>query len=910
MQAAWSIALLAMVALLPARAAADTPGRATPSSNASRSIRLPNGLTVVTSPDHRIPVVAVDICYGVGSANDPAESPGLGDAVGWLLRNGPTRHLGLGEAARLARAAKIAWTRKVDVRPDETHIAVVVPSNALEFALWMEAERMGFLADAVDAYSTELAADSSFKEWMVQRQASPDDPGDIVQRVVVGPAHPYFISNTRIKVSAEGLRARLRSLYTPGNAAIAILGDVSSADSRQLVEKYFGAIPGVREPDLPYVNPAPWTRDLRVAVGTGRRAIIVAWPTAASGEPDDLALDVAAHWLKSHLKSRLVDHDRLAEKIIAGQASNRLGSGFIISATLSSAPAGYEERAIKSILEAFEDALEQLRTERVDAGELNGATRLALLQAAEGYDGLAARARMASAAARFKNAVDSFEEVARAYQAIDGARLAAAVRRNLGPDQRVIVRVEPTGRTALPQAPGGEPNRTFQLPVRTPAPRPEDGRQWLRPPRIGTGQLFSPPDLITQRAATGARVLVSSRHDLPIVRFEVSLPWFEKPSGLDSLLPQVVSKLLVNGEPLDERLAALGVQSKFSGSADGLTAAVEATSDAVEDALRNILSAIRVPKLTTEPIEQAKNKRLEALSVARQGSARLHLLVGEKILPAAFHGHLGPERETEIGRADRGALERYLAKLGSSERMSIIFVGDIGPEEALRAVDRAAPVAKPVLAVGAPARREKPLVKGVHFVEETKNDQVGITFVCPFNRDDSSQLAGAQALTWYLLRAPGEDLKPLETPQAGTRLNRDGAYLFWSLVVQGDSGTAIVRAMLGSLNSLATGAVTASWIGEMRQDILQHVIGEYDSTRGETEFVGSAARLGQDRNDITAALASFGRLDSSAIRAAARRCLEPATLRVVGYGRREAADELKSRGYGPVEISNAMVRHP
>jgi predicted Zn-dependent peptidase len=140
-----------------------------------RELSLPNGMRAVIAVDRRIPQVALNVRYQVGDALDPPDQRGIARVVGKALPWLATRHLKAGERERLYHAAGLKFERPtVQVNGFATNSSVQVPAEALELALWVEADRMGFAADGVTKRVLTWSIDEARKElW---RDADDQDP--------------------------------------------------------------------------------------------------------------------------------------------------------------------------------------------------------------------------------------------------------------------------------------------------------------------------------------------------------------------------------------------------------------------------------------------------------------------------------------------------------------------------------------------------------------------------------------------------------------------------------------------------------------------------------------------------------------------------------------------------------------
>src|SRR5882672_8157563 len=207
---------------------------------------LPNGLTLIVHEDHSDPVVHVDVTYHVGSAREEIGKSGFAHFYEHMMFQG-SDHVADEEHFKIVTAA--GGTLNGSTNRDRTNYFETVPSNQLEKMLWLEADRMGFLLDAVTQ-----------KKFEVQRATVKNERGQRVDNVPYGLAsevaarnlypygHPYswltigYVEDLN-RVDVNDLKNFFLRWYGPNNATLTVAGDVKTADVIKMAEKYFGPIP-------------------------------------------------------------------------------------------------------------------------------------------------------------------------------------------------------------------------------------------------------------------------------------------------------------------------------------------------------------------------------------------------------------------------------------------------------------------------------------------------------------------------------------------------------------------------------------------------------------------------------------------------------------------------------------------
>ena len=218
------------------------------------SYRLPNGLLVSLSEDHSAPVVAVNLWYHVGSANERPGRTGFAHLFEHMLFQG-SEHVGANEHFELIQRA--GGTLNGSTWLERTNYFETVPSHHLELALWLEPDRMGALLPAMTQEKLDTQRDvvKNERRWSVDNQPY----GTWWERLpaLCYPAeHPFHHSligsmDDLSAASLEDVAAFFRTFYTPDNAVLTIAGDFDGTQAKAFVEKHFGLIPrGTGRPPL------------------------------------------------------------------------------------------------------------------------------------------------------------------------------------------------------------------------------------------------------------------------------------------------------------------------------------------------------------------------------------------------------------------------------------------------------------------------------------------------------------------------------------------------------------------------------------------------------------------------------------------------------------------------------------
>jgi zinc protease len=291
------------------------------------SFRLPNGLLVCLSEDHTAPIVAVNLWYHVGSANERAGRTGFAHLFEHMLFQG-SANVGANEHFELVQRA--GGTLNGSTWLDRTNYFETVPSSQLALALWLEADRMGRLLPAMTQQKLDTQRDvvKNERRWSVDNQPY-GTWWEKLPALGFPETHPFHHSliGSMEDLSAASLDDVARffaTFYTPDNAVLTVTGDFDPAEARALIDALFGPIPrGAGVPPLPDMSVAPtFGRPVREVVPDDVRLprLYVAMRAPVFGSDDYYAGSVCAAILGMKKGSRL--HQALVrERQIAADAT-------------------------------------------------------------------------------------------------------------------------------------------------------------------------------------------------------------------------------------------------------------------------------------------------------------------------------------------------------------------------------------------------------------------------------------------------------------------------------------------------------------------------------------------------------------------------------------------------------------
>ncbi len=425
--------------------AADLIG-AEPSMNEKtydyRQSTLENGLQVITLEDHSCPIVSVQIWYHVGSKDEDSERQGFAHMFEHMMFRGTDR---LGPTDHFDLIRQTGGTTNGYTNFDSTTYLETLPSNQLELALWLEAERMALLRIDQESFDTERKVVEEERRMGLNRPF-----GTLIENVMpeLFRVHPYQwtpigkIPHLRAATVAE-LRDFWNRYYVPNNATLVIVGDVDHEAALTLARKYLGWIPRVDDPPRVTVREPLPEKEREVTIREPNAPVplvMISYRTVPVSDDDAVPLDLLSTILAGGSSSRLY-RELVAEKQLAvaadsiGLALEQDGMlGFM--AVLS--PEGSQPA---DVLEVIQRQIDRVRSEPVSASELTKAKNQQLSALVTQNLTIDRKARAIGYAAVVEGDVSRVNQQIDAVRAVTVEDLQRVAQTYLSPDRSLVIRV-------------------------------------------------------------------------------------------------------------------------------------------------------------------------------------------------------------------------------------------------------------------------------------------------------------------------------------------------------------------------------------------------------------------------------------------------------------------------------------
>jgi zinc protease len=413
---------------------------------------LPNGLNVILHEDHSVPLVSVNVWYHVGSKDEKPRRTGFAHLFEHLM------FMGSGHVAPGVFDASLEGTggnNNGSTSNDRTNYWINVPSNALELALFLESDRMGYLLDSMTPKTVDAQRDVVKNERRERIENQPYGTADVVLNEMLFPEnHPYHwpvigYMDDLTAASYDDVVAFFKQYYAPSNASLVVAGDIEPATTRRLIEKWFSDVnPGPR-PQPPTIPGVALTSVQKKTI-TDRvqlPRLYLAWITPPLYAPGDAALDLVSSVLtggkNSRLYKRLVYDMQAAQSVQAFQGSMALASAFVIEATPRPG------HTIEEMQKVIDEEIANLQQAPPTAREVERAMNqyeASFYNRMERVGGFGGKADQLNAYFTATGNPDWFNEDLARYRALAPKDISAAATQFLPADRRVELTVVPEKR--------------------------------------------------------------------------------------------------------------------------------------------------------------------------------------------------------------------------------------------------------------------------------------------------------------------------------------------------------------------------------------------------------------------------------------------------------------------------------
>ncbi len=665
---------------------------------------LDNGLTLIIHEDRSDPLVHVDVTYHVGSAREELKKSGFAHFFEHMMFQGSDN---VADEEHFKIVSESGGTLNGTTNRDRTNYFQTLPKNQLETALWLEADRMGFLLDAVTQEKFEVQRETVKNEKQQRYDNSPYGLFREVNAEALYPyGHPYSWLTIGIledldRVDVTDLKKFFLRWYGPNNATLTVGGDVDIKDVIAKVEKYFGDIPVGPAVEPVKLDRVSLDRDRYVSYYDKNirfPALLMTYPTVPRYHKDEAALDCLGEIIGtgkgSYFYKKFVETQKAIQSSVFHSTSELAGEFTMFVLPFPGKSLSDFEAEMRQALDEFEkngvsDKDIQKFKARYESRRINGLAtvsgKVSQLAAYETFTGnpnyLATELERYSAVTK--------EDVIRVYnQYVKGQY--AVIQSVLAKEDGVPAK--PDNFTAKKE--GDNPFPTINYSGLT-YNKPKSSFDRSKRPTPGQSPLVQVPDVWTAKTKNGIKVIGTRSSEIPTVAFELTINGghalqINAPdkAGLAQLTAAMLNESTKNytAEQLSEELEKLGSSISVSAgdnstvlSARSLTKNLDATLALVEEVLKR-------PRFSQEDFDKVKKQQLEGLKSQEKQPVSIANNVYRRLLYGDEHIYSVPSSgiEETVTNISLDDIKNFYASYYSPSVSELVIVGDIGKKDILK----------------------------------------------------------------------------------------------------------------------------------------------------------------------------------------------------------------------------------
>ena len=646
-------------------------------SIAYEKITLSNGLDVILHEDHSIPLTAVNVWYHVGSKDEEPGRTGFAHLFEHVMFEGSKHH----NSSHFEPLQKVGANLNGSTTSDRTNYWEDVPSNYLELALWLEADRMGFLLEALDQQRFDIQRDVVKNE---RRQSYENRPYGMaqwnIQEALFPLPHPYHWMTIGSQedldaASLDDIKSFFQRFYSPSNGSLAIAGDIDREATLELVDRYFGDLP----PGPPVRRIGRFDSGLagRVELEIRDRVslprLYIAWPALPESHPDEASLEllraVLADGQSSRLYRTLVYERQIAQSVGVRHHSAEISGQFMVDVT---AAAGHSLDELEEAVDAEIARLWQEPPTDEELARVKNRLESSHFRQLSRIGGFGGRADALNYYNTFFGNPELINTSINDYMAVQREDI-LRVGREVLDHRQVRLRVLPEASLKAREAVGGIDRTVMPSPAREPE--------------------FTPPVPERRRLPNGMQVTVVEKRGLPIVSFALMLQ-----AGAITDPPELPGLAYFTTQLLPEGTETRSSQDianafEFIGARLSTETRREISLLSSETLTKHWVEALEllsdVAQHPTFPEHELERVRREHLTDIRRGKDD-PTFIAEQIVPGLIfgresrYGHASLGTEESVAAFTRENLVEHFRSCCGPATANLVVVGDVSLEEVMQ----------------------------------------------------------------------------------------------------------------------------------------------------------------------------------------------------------------------------------
>ena len=670
----WMPVLLVILAVTGSGFAADLPPMKI------EKYELPNGLDVILQEDHTIPNLTVNVWYHVGSKNEEKGRTGFAHLFEHMMFQGSKNH----DKDYFTPFEKIGGDVNGSTTEDRTNYYESVPSNYLELALWLEADRLANLLPAMTQEKLDNQRDVVKNE---RRQRVDNQPyGRIWENLgwlTYPEEHPYnwpvigYMEDLSA-ASMEDVQNFFKQYYVTNNASLCVVGDFNTAEAKALIEKHFASIP----PGGPVARKENWIPQLDgIRRGTMQdnvslARVYYAFPTPGYYQPGDAEMDILANALTSGKTSRLykslVYDKQIAQDVSAFQGSSEICGMFVLQATVR------EGHTVEEVEQALDAELKKIVAEGITPTEL--ANTQVQLEAGfvRNLENTGNRADKLNEYNTFLGEPNKFQWDLDRYTKATVAGINAETKKWINLDKRVIFSILPQGTYTAAEE---KVDRSAE-------------------PMAAAEPKFTAPTIQKDKLANGVEVWLVPDDKLPLVQTNIVFKggWSVEPAAKPAT-GSLTSELLDEGTKtrtalqISEEAKSMGANMGSGSGFDNMTVSLNVLKKHLDKGYALMADVLLNPTFPQEELDRQKKSYLGRIAQENKQPGTVAQKAFLKALYGADHPYGRPQTgsgtEASLSAITRDDLVSFYKANYVPANAKIVMSGNITMAEAKTALEKA-----------------------------------------------------------------------------------------------------------------------------------------------------------------------------------------------------------------------------
>ncbi len=654
---------------MPGKTAAASDVKIALPDIACQEFVLENGLVLLVHEDHKVPIVAVNTWYHVGSKNEKPGKTGFAHLFEHLMFSGSENF----DRTFINAMERIGATDlNGTTNSDRTNYFEDVPTSMLDLTLFAESDRMAHLLAVLDQKKLDL------QRGVVQneKRQGENQPYGVTRQLLTENSypvgHPY--SWTTIgsmddlnAASMQDVQDWFKTNYGPNNVVLVLAGDITPEQALQKVKKYYGDIP----PGPPLARQSVW-----IAKRTGTHRQVVqdrvpqarlyrVWNIPPAYSAEDPQFELIAHLLgsskTSRLYKRLVYRDQIATAATASSSTDEIGGRF--SVVLTAQPGG----DLSAVENAADEELKRFLKNGPSAAELRAAKTAVIGDFVRGTERIGGFGGTSDVLARCMTFTGDPQCYKRYLQGIESATPASiiAIANAWLSDGDYVLEVRP-----------------YPTDYATAAPLDRS-----KPPAEGRAEDWTQPGLQRATLSNGLRIILAERHTVPVVDFSMLID-----SGFAADPPQLPGtesfalRMLEEGTAtrdslrVGEELESLNAKFTTTSNLDGAFANMSLLSATLDQGLDIYADLLLHPAFASQDFDRLKKQRLAAIRSEKVSPLSMALRVAPGLLYGTGHAYATPlsglGTESALRAITRDDLVNFHRTWFKPNNAQLLIVGD------------------------------------------------------------------------------------------------------------------------------------------------------------------------------------------------------------------------------------------